>query len=346
MVDGVLNLFDELNASPNQRTYDIRLGIKFTLRKFNDVKKILEEMETIGMSSPKAHEIRIKTAIKCGNLEDAIQAFHGITNASSHLVGMLVDLACKEHQLPRVLADVKGVSITTEVIYTMLHEAVYIKDFGLVKRVQDLAASEKIEFDDACYALLIRGQGNELKEVERVFDAIIEKKVEFTNDICLSVLHACSICEDISLADRMVEMRKPNSLPVLTQLVRLYTELGAYEKACDFFENDLLPMIADKDERRLSSIDPRLEKAIIHAALKANRPEIAKRLYNSCFNAALPERCNSKQSTCLPLSPRSSFSDNMCLPKKCIPFLNTEFNHVFIVIFEVGSIPHRFIQAY
>ncbi len=69
---------------------------------------------------------------------------------------------------------------------------------------------------------------------------------------------------------------------------------------------------------RLSSIDSRLEKAIIHASLKAERPEIAKRLYkfresNIYFGSKaeyyhspdFPERADSKQSTRSSLVARS-----------------------------------------
>ena len=247
MVEGVLSMYQDLGVVPNQATFDSRLGIAFTLRRFSEVKSIFFEMSRQKLPpSTRALQLKVKTAIKQGLLDDAISGFkellqavakqqskgqntlpvdgpqqdfsrvtpkadaaasaspafrldkecsshtffysasngsaatahptRGMLTSQTHLVSLLVDLACKEHQLPRLLDECSdNLELSTETVYTMLNESAHLKDYALVKRVQLLAEEQDVVFDDACYALLIKGQGNDINSVERVFNQIIQQ---------------------------------------------------------------------------------------------------------------------------------------------------------------------------
>eukprot|EP00398_MALV-I-01_sp_L67-1_P000724 gene724-654_t len=293
LVAGILSIYSKIGLEPDQRTYEIRLNMLFTLRKFNEVKELHEEMgNKLGVST-KANFIMIKAAIKMGNLEESIKSFKRVEelwssfNADSqHLVSMIVDLACKEHQLHRIFTDLTDITLTSEVIATMLQEAVLTKDSVSVKKIEAIVEEQKINLGDASYALLIRGQGADGESVTALFEQILEKKIEFTVDIALAILNYCAMVQESHLADRLLEEMKPKQLPVLSHLTRLYADLGQYGKACDVFQAEMLPVVGVKSDCdspiRIASIDPRLEKAVVNAALKCNRSELAKRLLDQC----------------------------------------------------------------
>merc|ERR1719261_996189 len=121
----------------------------------------------------------IKTALKTNNFDGAIQQFRELRStwtaqslssspsaAPSHVVSQLVELACKEHKLSDFLSELRGITVSEEVINTMLLECVRQKDVIMTSSVEKLAREQGTQFTDATYALLIKGMATDPVRVQ------------------------------------------------------------------------------------------------------------------------------------------------------------------------------------
>merc|ERR1719183_828601 len=112
----------------------------------------------------------IKTAMKTNSVDEAIQSFRNLKSAwvaqglsstpsiaPGQVLSQMVELACKEHVLGKFLPELCGLSLSEEVVSTMLLECVRQKDFAMTCSVEKLAREQEVRFTDATYSLLIKG---------------------------------------------------------------------------------------------------------------------------------------------------------------------------------------------
>jgi pentatricopeptide repeat protein len=111
---------------------------------------------------------------------------------------------------------------------------------------------------------------------------------ECTQDVATAVLTVASSAKDVVLADKLyARISSDNNsqiiIPALLALIRFYVEAGAPDKACDVYEKDLLRLHATP-EGQLSltlHLDARMERSLMHSALKCGRTHLAQNLLSS-----------------------------------------------------------------
>jgi len=297
LMEKVVEMLPTINMKMDERSYEILLNMYFTTRSFQDVKTLASQMkaEKIPFTS-RASMAVIKTALKSNNFDEAVQHFRYLKNswkanglpsstsmAPSHVVSQLVELACKEHKLNDFFPELQGITISEEVINTMLLECVRQKDFIMTGSVEKLAREQGTQFTDATYALLIKGMATDPVRVQALFDEVVEKGIELTPDFAGSVLAFCAQSSNVQMADKLYAHMKPRQLPVLSAFIRFFTDAEYYEKACDVYEHDLLRLHAPTEDsgHRSLHLDARMERAVMNAALKCGRPHLANSLLSS-----------------------------------------------------------------
>jgi pentatricopeptide repeat protein len=235
----------------------------------------------------------IKTALKMNNFDGAMQQFRELksvwTSASStpsmapsNVVSQLVELACKEHKLSEFLAELHGLPLSQDVVNTMLLECVRQKDFTLTTSVEKVAREQGEQLSDATYGLLIKALATDPTRVQALFDEVVERNVEVTPDFAGSILGFCSQTSNISMAEQLYAYMKPKQSQVLSAFIRFFADREQYEKACDIYEHDLLPLhAAAKDASQSLHLDARMERSLMNAALKCGRTHLAKNMLSA-----------------------------------------------------------------
>jgi pentatricopeptide repeat protein len=295
LMEKVTELLPIMNLQMDCHSYEAFLNMYFTTRSFKEVKVIAAEMQANRVAfTPRALMAIIKTALKMNDFELAMKFFHelkGTWTAHSNmspsaapalLVGQLTELACKEHRLSDLLKELDGVAITSDVVNTMLSECLKQRDIGLTGSVESFARAQKVEFTHATYSLLVRSFACDASRVQALFNEVVEKGMELSNDFAGSLLSFCSQTRNVQLAAKLYDYMKPTQLATLTVFIRFYAENEEHSKACDVYEQDLLPLHGKTEEAQRSlHLDPRVERALMNAALKCGRGHLAKDVLDS-----------------------------------------------------------------
>mmetsp|Transcript_60480 Transcript_60480/g.95285 ORF Transcript_60480/g.95285 Transcript_60480/m.95285 type:complete len:1115 (+) Transcript_60480:168-3512(+) len=301
LMEKILEMIETIDIKMDQRGYEIFLNMYFTMRSFQEVKTCVSQMKTKKIPfTTRASIIVIKTALKMNNFEEALEHFKDLKNvwtahslastpsmAPRHIVSQLVELACKEHQLGEFIPELHNVPINDEVVNVMLHECVRQKDLELTKMVETLARDQQIAFTDATYSLLIKGVSSDPVRVQAVFDEVVEKGVEVTQECATSILTFCAQTGNFQIAEKLYTHMKPKQLPVLSAFIRFFAESEQHERACDVYEKDLLRLhgtpaaAADEQGQRALLLDARMERSLMNAALRCGRTHLAKNLLDS-----------------------------------------------------------------
>merc|ERR1719272_1389174 len=292
LMEKIVEMLPSIGLKMDERTYEIFLNMHFTTRSFQEVKTLASQMKTQQIAfTTRSSMVIIKTALKTNNFDEAVQCFRALKGtwtaqsisstpsmAPSHVISQLVELACKEHKLSEFLPELQGLTMSEEVINTMLMECIREKDISLTSSVEKLAREQGMSFTDATYALLIKAMAADATRVQALFDEVIEKCVDVSGDFATSVLGYCTQTSNIDMAEKLYAYMKSTQLTVLSLFIRFYVEHEQYEKACDVYEHDLLPVqasTATQGERALQ-LDARMERVLMDAALKCGRSHLAK----------------------------------------------------------------------
>lgn len=275
------------------RSYEIMLNMHFTMRSFENVKKLVAQAKADKVPLTIRSSITvIKTALKTDNFEEALAHFRelkslwtgpaamsGPSTAPRQIVSQLVDMACKEHELKRFLPELANVPLTDDAVHLMISEAVRQKDEDLLCEVQALAKEKEIALTESSYGLLIRGfKGNNAK-VEALFKEAVAKKPDAGSELCLAVLSSCQQTHNFPLAERAYEHFAPNMpVAVLSAFIRFHFEVENFEKVCDLYETDALPIREKAAGEGRSVLDARMERCVMNAALKCGRSKLANSL--------------------------------------------------------------------
>eukprot|EP00448_Togula_jolla_P010851 CAMPEP_0170608328 /NCGR_PEP_ID=MMETSP0224-20130122/21527_1 /TAXON_ID=285029 /ORGANISM="Togula jolla, Strain CCCM 725" /LENGTH=1097 /DNA_ID=CAMNT_0010933549 /DNA_START=67 /DNA_END=3357 /DNA_ORIENTATION=+ len=279
----VRELLPSVAVVPNQRTYEIFVTAHFATRNFADVKQVMIEMEAAGVQpSVSIAVVAMKVALKQNSWEDAMQHFGRLkgslkqanatcSTAPRHIITQLVELACKESKLSELIEHLYGISLGEEVFNVMLCECIRRRDGSLTGDVEKLAQDQGISFSEATYALLLRCRTGDPTRIQQIFEEVVSKGQEVTPDFAFSLLACCSQTHNSKLADRLLEYMKPKQVPVLSAFVRFYVEVEQLEKACDVYEQEILPQCSSS-----ALLDARLQRTVMNAALRCGRSNLAK----------------------------------------------------------------------
>jgi len=298
-MEKIAEMLPEANLKMDSRSYEIFLNMYFTIRSFQEVDKLVSQMKAaqIPMTS-RAAMVVIKTALKTNKFEEAVQCFRDLKStwteqsvsstpsaAPSMVISQLVELACKEHKLGEFLPELQGLNMSQEVVNTMLSECIREKDSSLTTSVEKMAREQAVPFSDATYGLLIKGMAGDAVRVQALFDEVLENRVEVTLDFATSILSYCTQSSNVDMAEKLYAYMKPKQLTVLSAFIRFYVECQQYEKACDVYEHDLLPVqsatVDATQGQRSLQMDARMERVLMDAALKCGRSHLAKNMLSA-----------------------------------------------------------------
>jgi pentatricopeptide repeat protein len=297
LVEKMVEMLPSVNLKLDSTSYEILLNMYFTTRNFQDVRALVKQMKAGNIAfTTRASMVVIKTALKSNDFDDAVLHFrelkgswtaNGVSSTPSmapvHVVSQLVDLACKEHKLADFLPELRGMPLSAEVVNTMLQETVRQRDFMMTSSIEKFAKEQQVQFTDTTYSLLMKGLATDPSRVQTVFNEAIASKVELSADFVTAVLALCSQTSNVKIAQQLYEHMKPRQLPVLSAFVRFFAEAEEFDKACDVYEQDLLPLrdANDADGLRFFHLDARMERSLMNAALKCNRGHLANTLLSS-----------------------------------------------------------------
>jgi len=293
LMEKIVNMLPSLGLKMDECSCEVFLSMHFTMRSFEEVNSLVSQMKAKQITfTARSSMVAIKTALKTNNLDVALQHFRHLKTtwtasstpsmAPSHVVSQLVELACNERKLTELLSELDGVTISADVVNTMLTECVRQRDSGLTSSVEKLARKQGVHFTDAAYGLLMKGMATDPIRVQALFDEVLEKGVEVTPDFANSVLTSCAHSSNVQMAETLYDYMKPTQLSVLSAYIRFYADHEQYEKACDVYEHDLLRLHAARSEdQRSLHLDARMERSLMNAALKCDRSNLAKDILNA-----------------------------------------------------------------
>jgi pentatricopeptide repeat protein len=290
LMEKVVEMLPSVDLQMDQCTYEIFLNMYFTTRSFPEVQTLVMHMKEKQVPfTARAAMAVIKTALKMGSFDEALLYLKelkstwtnvsSVSTAPSHIVSQLVELACKEHKLGELLTELRGMSISKEVLNAMLSECVRQKDLILTQRVEKVAREEKVSFTDATYGLLIKAMAMDSIRVRELFEEAMEKGVEVSADFVSPVLAVCAQTSNFEMAEKLYQHMKPTQLSVLSTFIRFYAENDQHEKACDVYEQGLLR--AQGGTQAPIQLDSRMERSLMNAAIKCGRSELAQKLLSS-----------------------------------------------------------------
>merc|ERR1719359_91352 len=97
-------------------------------------------------------------------------------------------------------------------VNTLLLEATRRRDAVVCRQVYRLAEQLGVAKDVRTFELLTRGVAADAVAVRALFEEVeASEVVSITEPLCLAFLAACSVCQDVRLAERVFEARKRDS---------------------------------------------------------------------------------------------------------------------------------------
>jgi hypothetical protein len=164
LMERIVHMLSAVGLKKDQRTYEIFLSMQFTIRNFEQVQQLIEEMREAQIPlTERALVICFKVALRKGNFSEALTYYQEAKLAQTkkdasldHLVSQLVELACKESQLHQLLPTLNNATITEDAANTMLTECARLRDAPLARSVEQLVRGQDGAISDVTYGLLIR----------------------------------------------------------------------------------------------------------------------------------------------------------------------------------------------
>jgi len=291
LVMGLIEQLPTLKLSLDDRSYDILLTMHFATRNFAGVESLARDMASNDLTpSIRANLVLLKTALRTGNLQEAIVQYRAVASSPSghgttpqHLSAQLVELGCRERNASSVLTvlEQSDVQLTTDALNSLLTEAVRPDGPEISARVAALARRSKATLNGRSFQLLIKAAGQDRESIAKLLNELGESGVEWGSDVATAVLAACGPDFDMMLADKlsgMVSANQSGQIPVLSSLIRFFTEAGAPEKACSVYDRSaqfLNTARAGQLNQRRSLLDSRTERSLAASALACGRNDLA-----------------------------------------------------------------------
>jgi hypothetical protein len=241
----LVDLLPSVGLESDQRTYEILLAMHTTTRAFSEVQSLVSEMTAKNLTlSVRASLSVMKASLQAGNFEEAYKHFFHLKVSWSsegessawpiprHMMAQFVELACREHQVDKVMAGLVGVPLSEESFNELLSESIRLVDAEMTKAIEKFARTEHSPLPDSTYCLLIRGLANcPVRTKALVAEVLAREHAGFSQELALSVLSFCTKASDHASADQLLEKMKPHQLNVLTAFIRFYLETDLFQKA-------------------------------------------------------------------------------------------------------------------
>merc|ERR1719502_1911692 len=199
---------------------------------------------------------------------------------STDTVLQAISLAARDHRIGELIQKLAGLGsvnlVDTSVINTLLLEAARRRDTVFCRQVYRLAEQLTVAKDVRTFELLARGVAADAVAVRALFEEVeASEAVAMTEPLCLAFLAACSVCQDMRLAERVFEARRRDSADDVDQaccvaLLKSYSECGLHDRVCQLYEQEMAP--------RKMSLDKQLGEIVVKSATQAGRNELAQDL--------------------------------------------------------------------
>jgi len=294
LVMGLIGQLPILKLSMDERSYDILLTMHFATRNFSAVESLAGDMASKGLTpSTRASLVLLKTALRTGNLQEAIAQYRAVASTPSgrgtapqHLSAQLVELGCRERNAGAVLTELEAsdAQLTTDALNSLLAEAARSDGPDLSLRVTALAGRCTASLNGRSYQLLIKAAGQDKERIAKLLDELSVSKVEWGSDVAAAVLAACGSDHDMMLADKlsgMISANQSGQIPVLGALIRFYAEAGTPDKACAVYDKNLQSLNAARGGQRRSLLDSRTERSLAASALECGRSDLTQGLFDA-----------------------------------------------------------------
>jgi len=287
----IVDSLPSLELKKDQRTYEIYLAMHATTRSFAEVQKLLLEMQEGNIElSTKASLAVIKASLQNHNFDEALRYFSELKEAwdpstpwtvPRHIMAQLAELACKEQRLVEFSTQIEGLPVPEEAFNTMLSECIRSGDSELTRTTEALARAAQTPLPDSTYSLLIKAFASRPWRMKAIVQEVLAREnTDVSSDLALTILSVCTKSADKTVADMLLERMKPTQLAVLSAFIRFYVETEQPERACDVFEQYVLPLGQSENQRRLM-IDSRVERSLMSAALQCGRTSLVECLFDS-----------------------------------------------------------------
>jgi pentatricopeptide repeat protein len=199
------------------------------------------------------------------------------------MVVQALNLAAREHRLGELvdrLSGLRGVALVdTSMINTLLTEAARRRDTVLCRQAYRLAGQLDVVKDVRTFELLARGLAADAVAVRALFEEVeLSEVASMTEPLCLAFLAACSVCQDMSLAERVFEARRRDSGGAVDEaccaaLLKSYSDCGLHDRVCQVYEREMAP--------RKMALSKQLGERVVKSAAQAGRSELAQDLCTS-----------------------------------------------------------------
>jgi len=199
------------------------------------------------------------------------------------MVSQAISLAARENRIGELVQRLTGrggaTLVDTSMVNTLLEEAARRRDTVFCRQVYRLAEQLRVAKDVRTFELLARGLAADAVAVRALFEEVeASEMVTVTEPLCLAFLAACSVCQDMRLAERVFEARKRDSDGAVEQacciaLLKAYSESGLHDRVCQVYEQEMAP--------RKMTLDKQLGELIVKSAARMGRSELAQDLCTS-----------------------------------------------------------------
>lgn len=273
---------------------------------FPAVQSLLAYMDTHRVPlGPHATFQVLKAAVQDENFDEALQCFKDLRRAweasgnkedilSPAVLGKLVELACNECQLSRLLPEITLIPLPVCIIDIMLAKS--MQDVAMVRAVEALARTQRETLQDSTFCLLLKALASKPFRVRVIVEEVLSRKgSSFSPDLVLAVLEVCRREANEKMAWRLLERAMPRQMRVLSEFIWFYIQVEQYEQVCDVYELHMQPAVRHADKHVL--LDADLHESIVDAAVVCGRTELAERVLaesTSRAHAGFVGRCLSE----------------------------------------------------
>lgn len=290
LMDSIVGILDAVGLPRDSRSYEIFLSMHFAFRDFQAVQQVVAEMLKKGIEfNSRSLMVIIKTKIKTGRLQEARAYFRELkpsliastpSSAPSRIVSQLVDLACKEHQLKELLSEFSGVPLGQDSMNSMLGECIHLRDTSMTSAVETLIRGHQAALSDRIYTLLLKGFLSDAVQGLRVVDEVLARSSQMSSDVVVAAIAVCAQSHDVARVEQLLSLTSKPQANVLTSFIRFYLDEELNEQACDLYERGI-GSLSSPSEVRAVTVDARLEKSLMAAAIKIGRSRLASGLLSA-----------------------------------------------------------------
>eukprot|EP00930_Biecheleria_cincta_P023529 TRINITY_DN1698_c0_g1_i1.p1 TRINITY_DN1698_c0_g1~~TRINITY_DN1698_c0_g1_i1.p1 ORF type:complete len:1025 (-),score=235.45 TRINITY_DN1698_c0_g1_i1:203-3277(-) len=282
LISGAMALFSKHGVQAESSTYEILLQMHFSMKRFQEVKRLGMKMRSDGIKPTHASSlVLLKTVLVEADLDTALQYVREVHCAelADSVCEQLVELACYKKRLAELLHEIEAAHIpmSTHMLDALLSVGIRAKDDCQVAAILQLASRFAVGKSARTVGLLIKAAGNDATRISRLLDEAEAAEVVIDSFVVDAVLSASA---DIDLVlvqrlSRILSPKDPAQLPAILSLIRYYVHSGHAEKACGVYDELLRPR---SEASHCLPLDARTKASLLVASEACHRQDIADEL--------------------------------------------------------------------